>query len=1027
MRESVLNALIHLFAIVAAVNDHGVSKTGLRVLKSYLARYLPAPLLKKYLDLFNDYLIFYRDELIKNPDTSDVSENPLLSFQVSNVCHQIRHDLVRKERFIVFVQLFEFVNEDNDISPHEDAFLHSVARAFQIDDAEFQDVRAFILRENNKIQPQNRLTVGAEVVFPGQQIPESPFMQNALEQTGQIFLKHPGISGEMTILQIKSISTFLLRYTGKSELYINIKTISPGEIYLLNDGSIIKGPNTPPLYYADIFTAFYPHIKKKICFSAESISYRFRKSNQGLHSFSFSENGGQLIGIMGGSGVGKSTLLRILNGKLKPQSGKVYFNGLDLYENKYKLKGLIGYIPQDDLLIEELTVYQNLYFNTRLSFGKYSPSQARVLVDQILEDLELSEIKALRVGDVLNNVISGGQRKRLNIGLELIREPSLLFIDEPTSGLSSTDSENIIELLKQQAEKGKLVISTIHQPSSKIYRLFDKIWILDKSGYPVYAGNPVESIEYFKKISAQVDAVGGECPVCGNLNPHQVLEIIEDKKVDDAGNFTRERKIQPEKWYRYYRSNIEKGLTIKKDKTLLPRSNFKVPSDALQFFIFFTRNFLRKLQNRQYWLINLLEAPLLAVILSYFSKYLSDSEYVFSDNKNIPVFLFMAIIVALFMGLTISAEEIYRDRKILERESYLFLSRPVYLNSKILFLFLLSAVQTLSFVLIANSILEIRNMTLLYWLVLFSTSCFGNILGLNISSALDSVIAIYILIPLILVPEILLGGAMIPYDDLNSHITSQKHVPLIGDIMTTRWAFESLAVGQFKDNAYEKPLFQSERAASNASYITSFLIPEMRMKLTSLRQNLGISGKEEAVSYSLGLIKDVFARLEKFQKVAPFEFFDSLKSVSLNQNILDELDGYIYFLQISFNDIALQALKEKDRFLDSLAEKSGSETLVQLKRENHNEKLASLVLNRNQIRKIIVWRGQWIQKKDPVFMIPENNFGRAQMFSAYKMINFKVIDTYLFNLIVIWIMIIVLYFLLIFNVFRKSISWLGLQ
>ena len=114
------------------------------------------------------------------------------------------------------------------------------------------------------------------------------------------------------------------------------------------------------------------------------------------------------------------------------------------------------------------------------------------------------------MGDILNKVISGGQRKRLNIALELIREPTLLFIDEPTSGLSSTDSENIIELLKKQASAGKLVISTIHQPSSRIYRLFDKIWILDRAGYPVYAGNPVEAIEYFKKISAQVDAVGGE-------------------------------------------------------------------------------------------------------------------------------------------------------------------------------------------------------------------------------------------------------------------------------------------------------------------------------------------------------------------------------------------------------------------------------------------------------------------------------------------------------------------------------------
>ena len=156
----------------------------------------------------------------------------------------------------------------------------------------------------------------------------------------------------------------------------------------------------------------------------------------------------------------------------------------------------------------------------------------------------------------------------------------------------------------------------------------------------------------------------------------------------------------------------------------------------------------------------------LALILGYLSKYAENGAYVFADNKNYPVFLFMAIIVALFVGLTVSAEEIFRDRKILEREKFLNISRVSYLFSKISFLFVLSAIQSLTFVLVANTLLEVRGMMWQQWLILFSTACFGNVLGLNISAGMRTAVSIYILIPLLLVPMLLLGGAMIKFDEI---------------------------------------------------------------------------------------------------------------------------------------------------------------------------------------------------------------------------------------------------------------------
>jgi len=166
--------------------------------------------------------------------------------------------------------------------------------------------------------------------------------------------------------------------------------------------------------------------------------------------------------------VGKSTLINLLNGNLKPVSGKVYINGYDVHQSKSELEGVIGYVPQDDLLVEELTVFQNLYYNALFCFSHLNKNEIVELVDNTLMEFDLVEARNLKVGNPLNKYISGGQRKRLNIAMEIMRQPSVLFVDEPTSGLSSLDAERIMLLLRRQTFKGKLVITNIHQPSSDI-------------------------------------------------------------------------------------------------------------------------------------------------------------------------------------------------------------------------------------------------------------------------------------------------------------------------------------------------------------------------------------------------------------------------------------------------------------------------------------------------------------------------------------------------------------------------------
>jgi energy-coupling factor transporter ATP-binding protein EcfA2 len=370
---------------------------------------------------------------------------------------------------------------------------------------------------------------------------------------------------------------------------------------------------------------------------------------------------------------------------------------------------VIGLIPQDDLLIEELTVFQNLYYNASLCFRKTPREELKNFVDKTLVNLGLQDIQDLKVGTPFNKLISGGQRKRLNVALELLREPSVLFVDEPTSGLSSRDSENVMDLLRELALKGKLVFVVIHQPSSEIYKMFDRIIFLDIGGYLIYHGNPVEAVMYFKRMDEQINAEIGECPTCGNVYPELIFNIIEASVVDEFGNYTGARKVPPDRWEKLYREHhIVEEIP---PATTPPPGNLSPPGWIRQFSIYWIRDLRSKISNLQYIGLTLLVSPILALILAYIIRYIADptsSTYIFRENENIPVYIFMSLIVALFLGLIVSAEEIFRDRKILKREAFLSLSRSGYLLSKVCILILISAIQCLLFVIIANPILGIK-------------------------------------------------------------------------------------------------------------------------------------------------------------------------------------------------------------------------------------------------------------------------------------------------------------------------------
>ncbi|MBQ5404726.1 MAG: ATP-binding cassette domain-containing protein [Bacteroidales bacterium] len=1018
MNESILSALMQMFAIVATVNTGEMSDDARTIVESYLKLQLSQELVEKYLKLFDEYFAVQSGSVKKNSEKQR-KRNSMNSVKVLKICNEINETLQQRDKVIVVIRLLEFVK--NTVTDKELDFINTVAETFNILEQEYTDLKTFVLYSEEQIADKSQF-----MIIGSQEIPT--------ELASAKFLFEKNIKGVIEIIRMKSTNLLFFKYKGDDALYMNSSQVIPNRTYLLGNGTVIKNPKITPIYFSDISSRFIlDEQKARLEFCADNIEFKYSNTENGIHKFSFYEESGNLIGIMGGSGVGKSTLLNLLIGNYPLAGGKITINGYDYASGKEKLKGVIGYVPQDDLLIEELTVFENLYFNAKLCFSEFSEHHIIQTVMRILMEMDLNEIRDLKVGGPLNKFISGGQRKRLNIALELMREPSVLIADEPTSGLSSADSEMVMTLLKEQTFKGKLVIVNIHQPSSDIFKMFDKILVMDRGGYPAYYGNPLDAIAYFKNISNNISAQDGECPLCGNVNPEQILETLEAKMVNEYGKLTRNRKISPKEWYELFNENIAPKIEQKKKsfpqtETEIPENNFKVPSKFNQFKIFFRRNVLSKIVDKQYMLINLLESPVLAAILAFFIKFYSGTpdepeSYVFANNENIPAYIFMCVICSMFIGLTVSAEDIIRDRMILSRERFLNLSWSSYINSKTATLFIISAIQTLSFVLIGNLILEIHGLTLQYWLVLFSTSCFANLLGLNISSALTSVVNIYILIPFIIVPQLLFAGVLVGFNKMHKSVASADKVPIIGDIMTSRWAYEALVITQFEDNEYNKHFYLVERQISQANYDATFLIPNLKTRIELTQKAFKTGENMDKTDKDILVIRNMVATL-KASDGSTFARVNDITKDKFNDTLVYELNEFLDKLKSEAEQIQAACQEKKDAIYASLVKEYGSRAeVLKLQRENQNKRLDEMLLNKNEVDKIFETKdGKLIQQKDPAYHITHFRNGRAHFYSPIKKLGGLEINTYTFNVIFIWLTTTLCYFALKFLLLKKLLN-----
>src|SRR5213596_329801 len=575
------------------------------------------------------------------------------------------------------------------------------------------------------------------------------------------------------------------------------------------------------------------------------VTHRFGGGEIGLEGISFNVVRGELVCVMGASGSGKSTLLRVLAGQLEPTSGQVLLNNQPLYPNLDQLKRYISYIPQQDAFDEHLTIGENLQFAAAIRSPHLSRRDRTRRLEGKLVELGLSERRDAVVGTAIKKTLSGGERKRLNIGLDMIGSADVYLFDEPTSGLSSKDSEHVIEIIRALAHN-KIIIVTIHQPSSKLFQMFHKAILFDKGGRLVFFGTPTDMLRYFAEAEHQhqFGADMGACPSCGTTRPEFIFDVLETPLRDISGDIIYEentrgqlvaaRRYSPEFWRDKYEAfrliqDVKQVSLRRGPPPPLPAA----PSNKRRFVMrwrdewtqlrtLMKRSFMSKLRNRANLLITIGVAPVLALLIATILRYSERGEYDYASAYHIPTFLFLSLIVAMFLGLTNSADDVIRDRAVLQRERNLNVRLPYYILAKFASLGFFAIFQCILFVLIGNYILAIRGM---FWIdlgIMLMTAMGGVALGLVVSSLVADPKTAANIVPLVLIPQIIMGGALIKYEDMNRNLAllyslshwfsehpstdqgkkmeSKLQVPFVCQFVAMRWSYDEMVLAQAKLN-----------------------------------------------------------------------------------------------------------------------------------------------------------------------------------------------------------------------------------
>ncbi len=476
----------------------------------------------------------------------------------------------------------------------------------------------------------------------------------------------------------------------------------------------------------------------------------------------------EFVGLLGPSGAGKSTFMDALNGMRPASGGSVLINNLDLYEHLDSLKQSIGYVPQDDIIHRELTVYRTLYYVAKLRLsGDVSRSEIDQIIDEVMDVTGLSERRNVPI-----NQLSGGQRKRVSIAVELITKPSVIFLDEPTSGLDPATEEKIMKLFRQIAESGRTVILTTHAMEN--VKLFDKIVLLMRGKLAFY-GKPDEALKHlgassFKELYDKLEEPIAQIVASGGSTQQADEQVAEEWKQ----KFLKTPQFQKNVFEPLKQLGTLQSQGVQKKRRL------GVFGGIRQFLTLSRRYWEVLFRDKLNLFILFAQAPIIAV-LTYF---------VMGENQPRDFAYFVMSLVAVWFGTSVSAREIIRERAVYNRERMVNLGLLPYVGSKIFVLGIIVGLQCMM-LFVPLKLLDLVDLMPMpgellgipqLWVMLITASV-GIALGLLISALVSTGEMATSLVPLILIPQILFSGLVGVPSGMNK---------VAGLIMPATWSFDAM-------------------------------------------------------------------------------------------------------------------------------------------------------------------------------------------------------------------------------------------
>jgi ABC-type multidrug transport system ATPase subunit/pSer/pThr/pTyr-binding forkhead associated (FHA) protein len=545
-----------------------------------------------------------------------------------------------------------------------------------------------------------------------------------------------------------------------------------------------------------------------------------------LDHVSFKALPGDFIALMGPSGAGKTTLLLTLNGYLPPTGGQVRINGEDLYSIYDVLRGSIGYVPQDDIVHPELTVWEAVRYSARFRLPPdYSDEEIDRRVSTTLSQLDLDGVKHLQIGRPEKKVLSGGQRKRVNIAMELVTDPVIMFLDEPTSGLAADDTSALVALLAGLARQtGKTIIATIHQPAKDEFEKFNLALILGQGGVPIFFGPTAP--DAYRFFGSWLERQGKPNRID---NPRDMFDMLKQREApiwqamrtqDPSVNRAQARHNAAREWHAEFFQDQNptfqamysgrRQVGAGSPGSALPARR---PSTSGQFGLLLGRYLKIKSRDVAGTAIMLLQAPIIGVLLALVFGGMKESIPYWclgalqelstrsgsATNENSLLSgmqqtsdhsgaIFFLVVSAVWFGTSNAAREIVSERAIYLRERMVNLGLFNYVVSKFVLLCLVTVIQCSVLLAIVFFALGFEGGLPAFGIGLMTlivTAMNSVAIGLLLSAVVQSGEAAMALTPIALIPQVVLGGLMVP-------MTTNPMLEWPMYLMPARWGFQGV-------------------------------------------------------------------------------------------------------------------------------------------------------------------------------------------------------------------------------------------